>query len=516
MLTRIERRLWWVIGLCPIGLALCAFGAPSGAVNDPFTTIAELNTGIAAASCGDTIYILTNTYSSGTITLNKTCTSGNYLTVSVSDGTAKALGGAVFSGSTKCYFTGSYQTVEGFDFVNNTVAAVAMENGATYNIVRHCRFTDVLYSDGAVNIGKASSNNTHNQISYCHFRDTGTWGGFCIWVRATTAEGYIGNTHTLIDHNWFEDHANPSGYETIYNGDGTGTAGEPELPYYTLIEYNFFDNCSSDPEIIKIGVSDNIIRFNTVTGGDGCLSLRMGNRNIVEGNFMELLNADTSNFRGIRVQGIDNVVRNNYILGHGGYSSIIIHGGKADKNLSQEATRTIVANNTVKNPNANNGFIFNMDNGSTVSPVDTLFINNLAECAIASNGAFGFGYTGTGHVWTSNRGHVASGSLTAGGASATDSGGYELTQLKTGLSLNWYYPASYTAGTDASAYGVLTDIQGQRRVSWSIGCDETGAGQDLTEKVGPSWDTQGDIQVPLSTRGLMQTRTLRVGTIVSP
>ncbi|RYG56798.1 MAG: hypothetical protein EON56_03535 [Alphaproteobacteria bacterium] len=53
----------------------------------------------------------------------------------------------------------------------------------------------------------------------------------------------------------------------------------------TTVEFNLFEECDGDPEIVSVKSCDNIIRHNTFNRNYGSLTLRQGNRNIAEGNY---------------------------------------------------------------------------------------------------------------------------------------------------------------------------------------------------------------------------------------
>ena len=89
--------------------------------------------------------------------------------------------------------------------------------------------------------------------------------------------------NTRIDHNYFHDKALGSG-EAIVLG-GLGVTGDYQDTFST-IEYNVFQNCDGDAEIISVKSSSNALRYNTILTSNGTLSLRAGNRSSVYSNFM--------------------------------------------------------------------------------------------------------------------------------------------------------------------------------------------------------------------------------------
>ena len=114
----------------------------------------------------------------------------------------------------------------------------------------------------------------------------------------------------------------------------------------TIVEQNLFERCNGEIEIISSKSCENTYRANTFRECEGMLTLRHGNRNIVDANFF--LGGRRPNSGGIRVIGEDHVVTNNYIEGvmKGG---IWITCGVPNSALNQyyQAKRALIAFNTV-------------------------------------------------------------------------------------------------------------------------------------------------------------------------
>jgi hypothetical protein len=112
-----------------------------------------------------------------------------------------------------------------------------------------------------------------------------------------------------------------------------------------IVQYNLFENVSSDREIISIKFSDTRVMYNTFvnnTGnfsGIGHLSIRSGNRSIIEGNYF------LGTWGGIRLFGENHKVYNNYIDAVKWGVSII--GGNGGNHI--KAYNCKIANNTIVN-----------------------------------------------------------------------------------------------------------------------------------------------------------------------
>jgi len=110
-----------------------------------------------------------------------------------------------------------------------------------------------------------------------------------------------------IDHNYFGPRPvfGSNGAETIR----VGTATQALQSSNTTIEYNFFDRCNGEVEVVSIKSSDNIIRYNYFIESQGVLALRHGDRNIAHNNFFD--GKGVRNTGGIRVINASHKIFNN-------------------------------------------------------------------------------------------------------------------------------------------------------------------------------------------------------------
>ncbi len=148
----------------------------------------------------------------------------------------------------------------------------------------------------------------------------------------------------LIDHNHFGERKplGRNGGETIR----VGYSGQSMNSSKAIVEHNLFDRCDGEIEIISSKSCDNIYRYNTFLDCAGMLTLRHGNRAVVEGNFFIAHHKKDSG--GIRIIGEDHVIVNNYIDGVD-KGAFWITSGVPNSKLIQYicARRAIIAHNTV-------------------------------------------------------------------------------------------------------------------------------------------------------------------------
>ncbi len=121
--------------------------------------------------------------------------------------------------------------------------------------------------------------------------------------------------HDRVDHNHFRDviYANrENGHETIRTGgNDLGAAGKSS---FTIIEDNLLERCRGEDECMSLKSSDNIVRRNTLLDCRGAICMRLGNRNVAEGNVIIARN-DGPGSGGIKLYGFEHRVTGNYFAG---------------------------------------------------------------------------------------------------------------------------------------------------------------------------------------------------------
>jgi poly(beta-D-mannuronate) lyase len=235
----------------------------------------------------------------------------------------------------------------------------------------------------------------HNRIDHNIFQNKDTPGHY-ITVDGSfddtgAEEVYYQSQYDTIDHNYFKNNS-----PRAINEQESIRIGWSEMSQssgFTIVEHNLFEDCDGDPEIVSVKSCDNIIRHNTFRGSYGTLSLRHGNRNIVEGNYFfgndkpigSSLSGSNLYTGGIRIYGTDHLIINNYMEGLSGTrwdAPITLTLGDAidgqSSNLSKHfrAERVIIAYNTLVNNEHNIEIGFDNNNA---------YKNDLKDITIAHN-----------------------------------------------------------------------------------------------------------------------------------
>jgi len=183
-----------------------------------------------------------------------------------------------------------------------------------------------------------------NRVDHCWFEGKSNAGAtLVVWV------GDQPNDHR-IDANLFGPRA-PLGQ----NGGETIRVGTSEVSMHesrTVVERNLFEACNGEIEVISSKSCGNTYRHNTFRRCAGTLTLRHGNRCVVEGNWF--LGEGAKNTGGVRIIGEDHRILNNYfadLTGTRSRAAISFMQGIPESPLSGyfQVKRALVAFNTVVN-----------------------------------------------------------------------------------------------------------------------------------------------------------------------
>ncbi len=282
--------------------------------------------------------------------------------------------------------------LEGFLFTNDAdEQAVRLDNCRHVRVTRnHFRLSEretPRHWEHWVTVDGARSG--HNRVDHNRF-ERKVHRGSHVFVRGDDKQ-LVCSQYDRIDHNHFRDvvFANgENGHETLRTGgNDLGASGRSS---FTLIEENLLERCSGEDEIMSLKSSDNIVRNNTLLNCGGAICLRLGNRDIVSGNFI-LATDGTPRCGGIKLYGFEHRVFNNYGVGltgrrHEAPLALIPGtldtpateniGAKYDDMTSVPPTRCWIAFNTWIDC-VPLQFGFKKDSERTCVPDECTFVNNL-------------------------------------------------------------------------------------------------------------------------------------------
>ncbi|GAB4335611.1 MAG: hypothetical protein Kow0037_15750 [Calditrichia bacterium] len=277
----------------------------------------------------------------------------------------------------------AYVRIEGFRFTSTDKTVIKLQASNHIRITRNWFSLTETTSRKWVLIGGIWNNPNKksfaNRIDHNLFENK-THPGNCITVDGSGDPVYQVSQFDTINYNHFRNvgprHENEM--ETIRLGWSQMSMSSG----YTIVEFNLFENCDGDPEIISVKSCDNIIRHNTFKNSQGTLCLRHGNRTTVEGNFF--LGNGKPGCGGVRLYGDDHKIFNNYFQGLTGTkwdAPITLTNGDYDggSSLSKHfrINRAKIAHNTLVD-NDHNIEIGYTNNGSYLKPPrDVEIVNNI-------------------------------------------------------------------------------------------------------------------------------------------
>lgn len=345
-------------------IALFSFNMNSQIV----TTAASLQTTVNAAAPGATIIVKDGTYADFYASFSKVATAEKPITIK-----AETVGGVTLTGDSRFVFKKSaYINFEGFVFNctgNNTLIKLEASNN-----IRISRNVFELTTANAIKwiviVGTFDDYtfqflSHHNRIDHNIFKNKLTGGNF-ITIDGTYNQAKTENYqshHDRIDHNYFY-----KNYPRAVNEKESIRIGNSLLcnsSGFTTVEFNLFEECDGDPEIVSVKSNDNLIRYNTFNRNHGSLTLRQGNRSRVEGNYFFGGGKENAMFEtqpiytgGVRVYGTDHIIVNNYFEGLQGTvwdapitltQGEVITGSSTNFSLHYRPERITIAYNTLVN-----------------------------------------------------------------------------------------------------------------------------------------------------------------------
>ncbi len=293
----------------------------------------------------------------------------------------------LLNGTSTLRIAGNYLVVDGLRFENgySPSGAVIEFQGTDGTASSYCRLTRTSIksynpSSIAIDYKWVSLFGQNNRVDHCAFENKTHMGTtLVVWLPASK----IPNYHK-IDHNYFgprpllvdTNGVSVNGGETIR----VGTSDYSMNDSYTTVEYNYFDRCNGEIEVISSKSCGNTYRFNVFASCQGMLTLRHGNRCNVYGNYFFCNNALNSG--GIRIIGEDHKVYNNYIEKSNGSSmktGITFVNGVLNSPLNRyyQVKRAQVVFNTLVDNRYSIHIGAGKDSELTLPPLDCTIANNL-------------------------------------------------------------------------------------------------------------------------------------------
>ena len=298
---------------------------------------------VQSARPGDNIILRDGTWRDADLVFEANGTAEQPITLG-----AQTPGKVILTGKSRLRLSGQHLVVEGLWFKDGPAGGEDVIEFRTHSsrLASHCRVTQCAITDFNPATARTETKwvslyGVSNRVDHCYFAGKQNAG--------TTLVVWVGDqpNHHRIDHNHFgpRPRLGQNGGETIRVGDSARSMQNSR----TLVEHNLFDRCNGEAEIVSNKSCENIYRANTFLACEGTLTLRHGNRCVVEGNFF--LGAGQRNTGGVRVIGEDHRVINNYFAdsrGKGSRAALCFMNGVPSSPLNKyfQVKNALVAFNT--------------------------------------------------------------------------------------------------------------------------------------------------------------------------
>lgn len=272
--------------------------------------VQELNTFVAKAVPGDTIYIANGIWKDAEVVLEASGSVSAPIYVM-----AQTKGQVVFEGQSYFKLGGEYLHLEGLVFKNGftPVSSVISFQKDKHTPCNNCRVTECVIdnynpserfdTDYWVEMYGKFNRFDHNYLVGKRNR------GVTLAVRLKNERDR--ENQNRIDHNHFgfRPTLGSNGGETLR----IGTSHYSLSNSNTLVENNYFEHCSGELEIISSKSCQNQFKNNTFYECQGTLTMRHGNETWVEGNYF--FGNRIPHTGGIRVINESQTVKNNFLHG---------------------------------------------------------------------------------------------------------------------------------------------------------------------------------------------------------
>lgn len=334
-------------------------------------SLAELQKAIDDATAGDVILLKNGVYTTTSdIVVKSKGTAAKPITIA-----AETIGAAEINGTggLSIQKPATYVIIRGFKFKN---ASNKNEIGAGSSF---CQWTRNIFETVGEGNYLSIIGNDH-QVDYNTFQNKNALGKF-IGVRGV---GKQIAERLWIHHNYFHNFSKQSG-----NGAEAvqfGLSGFSLSSSNSIFEYNLFENCEGENELLSVKSCAVTIRYNTVRDCKAQMTLRHGNFDKVYGNYF-------TKTPGLRIFGDDHIIYSNYFedcdvavnIGNGGAE--VADG--APLTSHDRPDRILIAFNTLVN-NKNN-ITLNPRTPIGLGATDVTIANNLIQGggdAVVINGPF--------------------------------------------------------------------------------------------------------------------------------
>ena len=360
------------------------FAQTAAAAEFAVCTSTELSNAIAGARPGDEIVLCNGSWADIRIELDVEGTASAPIVLR-----AETPGEVLMTGSSTLRLAGTHVVVDGLvwtgTYSGNTAEIIEFRSSGGRDC-NYCRLTNSAVID--YNTADPSDyqfwimiHGQNNRVDHNYFSGKTSVGSILQVARESTQAN-----RARIDHNFFSRprlHLSNGG-ETIQIGtSGTYASADSE----TIVEANFFFEANGEIEIISNKASGTTFRRNTFVGSQGMLSLRQGDRVLVEANYFFGNGFPLTG--GVRINGESHTIVNNYFEGLNPGASI--HRGAISFSFGDASIDTsrgyyhyapvrnvLVAHNTIVD-SVNSIYFKKSVTDSLIGPDQVRIVNNIVS-----------------------------------------------------------------------------------------------------------------------------------------
>ncbi|WP_247666488.1 polysaccharide lyase 6 family protein [Aquimarina sp. MMG015] len=339
-------------------------------------TIDEFNNAIKSVKAGDRIILKNGEWKDVKLVAKGEGTSENPIIIE-----AEESGKVILTGDSNLKIAGTHLLIKGLWFKNGYTSGksvisfrVNSKEYASHSRLTDCAITYYNPSKKSIDYKWISVWGKNNRIDHNYFVgkiNSGTT--LVVWLKG---KEHIENNHR-IDHNYFGERPTLgfNGGETIR----IGTSKNSLLSSRTIVEDNVFEKCNGELEIISNKSGNNVYRNNLFLESEGVLTLRHGNKCLIEGNVF--IGNQKPNTGGIRIINAGHVVRNNLMMnltGDGFRGPIVVMNGvpNSPANRYHQVNDVKIQNNTIINCSPIQ-LCAGSDEERSLTPINTTFSNNI-------------------------------------------------------------------------------------------------------------------------------------------
>ena len=288
-------------------LALLAASTQLQGRDIPVKNTAALDSALASAEPGDVLVMAKGEWKDAAIEITKGGTAEKPLTIR-----AEIPGETIMTGASSLRIKAPHVVVDGLHFTRGGLSAEAS------SVVHFLSHHGTLRNTAIVDFNPEKFQDDYYWV---FFEGDDNLVERCYFKGKNNMQPLLGNAVTDSRRNtvracYFKNipHADGNGREILRMWGPGKFDPKSEDGAWCVVEGNLFEGADGEgTEIVSLKSNHNKLVGNTVIATRGCLNIRQGSRNLVQGNI--ILGRGVAGAQGLRMSGLDNTVEGNFISG---------------------------------------------------------------------------------------------------------------------------------------------------------------------------------------------------------